>query len=448
MAIRFSGNSSSARSWSAVPSGPHLVIEFRPDPGVSSPDPITAEKVAALLRSISYFNANTADPAGHDRTVTYSLTDGDGGSATATATVQVLPINDAPTIEGPSAAPLIVDVSGFGGADSGEDFDAVLSADGRFVIFQSDTATLLPGLTPGRDHIFLKDLTTGAVTLVTTGLGGVEANDVGRSQESDIGSISADGRYVVFSSGATNLVAGDLNGKTDVFRWDRLTGETQLVTVAADGTQANEHTAVNEDDIRVTADGQFVAFITRASNLVTGDVADTGDVFVKNMVTGEVIRASVNAAGEVGVNANSEGNPIAPFYLTLDISDDGRWVAFDTDANNMVPGYDQGSRNSVSMDVYLKDLQTGTVYFVSESTLHPGAAQGDDLFGSRFPFISADGRYVLFDPGRGVVPEPNGGDVVWDRLTGEVREVGTSATGTIANQLPAARFRAADYLPP
>jgi Tol biopolymer transport system component len=61
---------------------------------------------------------------------------------------------------------------------------------------------------------------------------------VGRSQESDIGSISADGRYVVFSSGATNLVAGDLNGKTDVFRWDRLTGETRLVTVTADGVQA------------------------------------------------------------------------------------------------------------------------------------------------------------------------------------------------------------------
>ena len=407
--------------------GSNLVIEFGPDPGASSPSPITADKVAALIHAIAYRNSNTADPAAHDRTVTYTLTDGDGGSTTATVTIQVQPVNDAPTIEGPLAAALIVDESGIGGAFSGEEFNPVLSADGKFMIFQSDTATLVPGITPGREHIFLKDLTTGAVTLVTTGIAGSEAN-----ADSRAGSISADGRYVAFGSAASNLVAGDLNGFQDVFLWDRLTGETRLVTTSAGGAQADASTFVSEDDIKVTADGQFVAFITRASNLVTGDVANTDDVLVKNMITGAVIRASVNANGEVGVDAGSDGNPTAPFYLTTDISDDGRFVAFDTDADNMVPGYDQGPRNSVSMDVYLKDLQTGTVYFVSESNIHPGAAQ-EGLFGSRFPHISADGRYVLFDAGPDVQPEPTAVAVVWDRVTGEVREVGTTATGAVAN---------------
>ncbi len=167
-----------------------------------------------------------------------------------------------------------------------------ISADGRFVAFDSWADNLVPGDTNENLDVFVKDLETGETRLVSVASNGSQAN-----ARSWFPSISADGRFVAFSSLASNLVPGDTNGVEDVFVHDVETGETARISVASDGCQGNDFSDAYHS---ISADGRFVAFHSMASNLVQDDTNGNRDVFVHDRQTGETLRVSVASDGSQG----------------------------------------------------------------------------------------------------------------------------------------------------
>src|SRR5947207_692369 len=164
-----------------------------------------------------------------------------------------------------------VSVASGGTESNGASLGSALSADGRLVAFQSDATNLVVGDTNGATDVFVRDRQTGMTARVSVASDGTQANNV-----SSYPALSADGRFVAFQSDATNLVAGDTNGATDVFVRDRQTGTTERVSVASGGTQGNGASAGPV----LSADGGLVAFHSTATNLVAGDANGAYDVFV------------------------------------------------------------------------------------------------------------------------------------------------------------------------
>ena len=284
-----------------------------------------------------------------------------------------------------------------------------ISADGRLVAFYSDATNLVPGDTNEETDVFVHDWQTGETTRVSVASDGTQGNDF-----SVFPSISSDGHYVAFYSRATNLVPGDTNGLLDVFVHDRQTGETERVSVASDGTEGTGDTIKYHS---ISADGLFVAFSSRASDLVPGDTNGEIDVFVHDRQTGETTRVSVASDGTQG-----DGTSWRP-----SISSDGHHVAFQSSASNLA----RGDTNE-GFDVFVHDRQTGEttkVSVVSDGT------QGDGR--SWRPSLSADGHYVAFDSAAtNLVPgDTNEGfDVfVHDRQTGETTRVSVASDGTQGN---------------
>jgi Tol biopolymer transport system component len=207
-----------------------------------------------------------------------------------------------------------------------DSYAPALSDNGRFVAFSSGAAKLVPGDGNHKVDVFVRDLRTGKTTLVSLGQGGVEGNGT-----SDFPALSAGGRFVAFDSEAGNLVPGDTNGAEDVFVRDRLTGTTERVSVATDGTQGNGYSFLGN----VSSDGRYVTFESGASNLVPGDTNDGFDVFVRDRLNGTTERVSLGPGG-----IQADGSSFAP-----QISGDGRVVVFQSEARNLAPGDTQGLRN-------------------------------------------------------------------------------------------------------
>ncbi len=246
-----------------------------------------------------------------------------------------------------------------------------ISADGRFVAFMSSSSTLVAGDSNNVFDIFVHDRQTGTTSRVSVSTAGVEGNSSSRQP-----SISPDGNVVVFESAASNLVAGDTNGAQDVFAHDRLTGQTTRVSVASNGSQGNGASGGDVLSVpRLSGDGRFVAFQSRASNLVPVDNA-ASDVFVHDRQTGQTTKVSVSSAGA----------PALSDAMFPSISNDGRFVAFSTTSSNLVPGDTNGLE-----DVFVHDRQTGETTRVSMSS---AAAQGNGV--STLASISGDGGTVVF----------------------------------------------------
>jgi Tol biopolymer transport system component len=153
------------------------------------------------------------------------------------------------------------------------------------VAFQSWASNLVSGDGNEVPDIFVQDRDTQETTRVSVVTDGTEAGDWSAGRQS----ISADGRYVAFQSGAWNLVRGTDNGYADIYVHDRLTGQTTRVSVASDGTEGNEESL----DPSLSADGRFVAFTSWASNLVDGDTNEWADIFVHDRTTGQTSRVSI-----------------------------------------------------------------------------------------------------------------------------------------------------------
>ena len=260
-----------------------------------------------------------------------------------------------------------VSTDGSGAEGNGAATQPSISADGRYVAFRSYATNLVSGDTNSMSDVFVKDLSDGSITRVSTDASGAEGNNYSYEP-----SISADGRYVAFRSFASNLVSGDGNGTSDIFVKDLADGSITRVSTDASGTEANAASGHPS----ISADGSYVAFWSDASNLVFGDTNSLPDVFVKDLTSGSVTRVSTDAiAGE------ADGGSVA-----ASISADGRYVAFHSFATNLVPGDTNGSE-----DVFLKELSDGSITRVSTD-----AANLEGNGGSSQPSISADGRYVAF----------------------------------------------------
>jgi Tol biopolymer transport system component len=313
--------------------------------------------------------------------------------------------------------------TGGGGAVSGTAFfpgaarpGAKISADCRYVVFDSESSVLAAGDANGRRDVFRRDR-SGSTQVLTQG------NDASLEP-----SISANGRHVGFTSFATDLVAGepDTNGFGDVFVEDLVLGTIERVSVSSSGAQADGVSI----RARLSADGRYVAFESAAANLVPGDTNSARDVFVRDLQTGVTERVSVRGDGsETGpggfgagdsveptisadgtrvawthhgsvslaagvyvrdraagttilVSARPDGVAVAAGAVEGAISPDGRYVAFRSNGDDLVAG----ERPGFVPDVFLRDLDTGTTRHVT---------QGDQ--GSFTPSVSRDGRYVAFE---------------------------------------------------
>ena len=260
-----------------------------------------------------------------------------------------------------------VNVDSAGNPGSVDDLSRAISADGRYIAFDSYSSLVTDDTNNALD-VFVRDTVARTTTRVSVDSAGNQANDF-----SEFPAISANGRYIGFSSAASNLVAGDTNGASDVFVRDTVAGTTTRVSVDSAGNQANDASFSNP---AISADGRYVAFDSDATNLVAGDSNSERDVFVRDMVAGTTTRISVDSAGNEGNDA-SYGPAI---------SADGRYVAFSSAATNLIAG-DTNNK----LDVFVRDTAADTTTRISIG--RAGNQANDDSY---LPAISADGRYVAF----------------------------------------------------
>ena len=286
-----------------------------------------------------------------------------------------------------------------------------ISSNGRFIVFKSKASNLVPGDTNGRPDVFVKDTRTGKIKRVSTDSSGRQVTTKGPNG-SYRGYISANGRFVVFTSGAKNLVPGDTNAAEDAFVKDTLTNKTTRVSTDSDGRQGRGHSSGSS----ISADGRYVLFGSGANNLVKHDkfVIEDG-LFVKDLQTNKTTL----------VSSDSNGNPAAiddcPYGYCLSggkgpstISADGRYVAFASSAINLVPGITRPYNPSDPMsDVYIKDLITNKTTRITSN-------------GARFrkPAISGNGRFVVYSDHPYIY--------VKDRVAGSVTKVGMSNYSSIS----------------
>ena len=299
-----------------------------------------------------------------------------------------------------------VSVGPNGAQANGSSDQAAISANGRYVAFVSNATNLVPGDTNGKSDVFVYHVTTGTTTRVSVGSAGAEANSASSGP-----SLSTDGRYVAFGSGASNLVAGDSNGKADVFVHDQTTGVTTLVSTDSSGNQANGSSYLPE----ISADGRWVAFISQANNLVASDTNSKDDVFVHDCQTGVTSRASVS----------SGGGEADDYSEMLSISGDGRYVAFVTCASNLVPGDTNSLNGFACEEVFVHDQMTG---ITTRENVDSNGGEADGMADT--VSISNDGRYVVFHSwASNLVPGFGSGVCVHDRQSGATTALMTIPTG-------------------
>ncbi|MFI5395531.1 MAG: hypothetical protein ACHQ9S_08360 [Candidatus Binatia bacterium] len=311
----------------------------------------------------------------------------------------------------PAGGASLISVGIKGVSGNGASSGVSLSADGSVVAFYSDATDLVPSDTNERRDVFVHDANaTPSTERVSVSSAGGQAN--GNSQGPGMApapAISDDGQIVAFHSDATNLVAGDNNGATDVFVRNRQAGSTELVSVNLSGTSGNGASRFPS----ISADGRFVAFQSAASDLVSGDTNGAMDIFVRDRLSGTTERVC-------GVQPNADSS-------SPSISADGNFVAFVSAATNLVPTQTNGQKN-----VFVCDRTTGTAELISVSTA--GVPGNSD---SIVPAISGDGNIVAFkSEADNLVPHDNNGVVdvfARDRAAGTTERVSVSFAGGDAN---------------
>lgn len=314
---------------------------------------------------------------------------------------------------------------------------ASISANGRYVAFESAASNLVSGDTNSARDVFVHDRQTQKTDRVSISSKGIQAND-----DSYFPSISGNGRYVAFTSLAGNLAKNDANyfcdgpeRCSDVYLHDRETGETIRVSVNSSGKQGNDESS----EPSISSDGRYVTFTSRASNLVANDTNGVSDIFVHDRMTLQTTRVSLSSNQ---IQSND-------FSSSPSISSEGRYIAFASFATNLVSNdtnnYCAFSWTDSCPDIFVHDRQTGITTLISLST---NGIQGNDL--STGPFISADGRYVSFSSNAtnlvngdtnnscdsnydGVFAENCADAFVHDRDTGETIRISVADDGTEGN---------------
>lgn len=295
-----------------------------------------------------------------------------------------------------------------------------MSDDGRYIAFETATA-LVPEDTNASTDVYVYDRGHRSFARVSVSTSGEQANAFSWHAQ-----ISANGRYVVFESAASNLVAGDGNATFDVFRHDRVTGETIRISVPFTGLGVGGGTMPTISD-----DGNRVAFSSTAFDLVANDANGASDVFVRDVAAGTTTRVSTSATGGDGDLASSDAM----------ISGDGGHVAFSSAATNLIAG----DTNNL-FDVFVRDLAAGATVRASVSTT---GGEANALCNS--PSLSRDGRFVSFvsqatnlvvpgaatprvyvrDTQAPTTTRPTAAAAVWGRLSGDGRYLAEQLTGNV-----------------
>ena len=269
-----------------------------------------------------------------------------------------------------------------------------ISADGRFVVFESKASNLVRNDELGKTDIFVLDTQSNPQVLerVSVSSSGVEG-----TYGSQFGSISADGRHVAFWSGADNLVNDDSNDEDDIFLRDRERGTTELVSLTNSGDQIDQGVGPR---VLMSADGNLVAFTSEATDVVHGDANGVRDIFVRDRSLGTTFRVTLNQQGEEANGASD---------LTCSIfSPTGRFLTFRSNATNLV------ENGTSELGIYVNALEAGEVAEV-HVTDTGGSANG----GACDTSVSGDGRYVAFSSNASnLVPGDTNGSAdifLWDR---------------------------------
>ncbi|HWD90774.1 MAG TPA: hypothetical protein VG938_00355 [Verrucomicrobiae bacterium] len=321
-----------------------------------------------------------------------------------------------------------VNLSGTGGGNE-DSWPQGVSSNGQYVLFESAASDLVANDTNNASDVFVRDLINGTTMLVSTNIHGGVANGVSRNSV-----MTPDGRYVAFVSTATNLVAGDTNQIADVFVRDLRSATTMLVSVGAMSTNSTKLTSSSESPA-ITPDGRYVAFSSTATNLLPG-VTAAGEVYVRDLTSAQTVWASVNARTTarallgtsnvvsycpsitadgnyvafetasnqpsptanglilrqntqtsgtdlVSTNANVTSWPLGDFY-PLDMTPDGRFISFVANV--------AGNSPLTSTAIYLWDAQTGTNTLVSMN--HDTGLVSDGICSA--PLVSSNGQFVAF----------------------------------------------------
>ena len=301
-----------------------------------------------------------------------------------------------------------VSIASDGTQANGYSGSSSLSDDGRYVVFESNGTNLFAGDLNGNTDTFIYDRLNKTVELISIASDGTQANGASGS-----GSISGNGRYVIYASSASNLVANDTNGFRDIFIYDRQQKTTELISVASNGTQANDASYFSV----ISDDGNYVAFESMASNLVSGDTNGQSDIFLRDRQTGTTKR----------INVASNGNQANDISILDSISDDGRYLSYTSKADNLVAGDTNGQS-----DIFVYDRLEG-----STERINLGVNGSQANGSSSASALSGDGRYVVYesDASNLVSGDTNGKQdiFVYDRQTGTTERVDVANDGTQSN---------------
>lgn len=301
-----------------------------------------------------------------------------------------------------------------------------ISANGRYVAFFSNSRDLLTATHPSPPlgypyHIYVRDLITGTIEIVSVSSSGTLASpdysfEIPSGPLQPLLSISKDGRYIIFSTNATNLVANDTNNSSDIFLHDRQTKNTELVSIINGSAQPGGGSILGFNNA-ASSDGRYIVFTSSANTLVTGDNNISDDIFVRDRLSSSTQRISIASSG-------TESNAMSRYPA---ISHDGRFIVFESLASNLVIGDSNGV-----MDIFVHDRQTRTTERVSIASDGSEANQW-----SYRPDISGDGRYVMFtsDASNLVTGDSNNtSDIfVHDRQTGVTERVNVANDGSQGN---------------
>ena len=242
-----------------------------------------------------------------------------------------------------------------------------ISGNGRIVAFSSTATNLAADCTNGKSHIFLRNRNAGATSCASIDSNGNQGND-----DSIASTISNDGRFVAFTSTATNLASACTNGHSHIFLRDRGAQETICISVDSNGNQGNG----DSFDAAISNDNHFVAYTSAATNLAAICTNGLNHILVYNRTTGQTTCASVNS--------NEQQSNDDSFLPT--ISNDGRFVAFQSSATTLAP-----ECANAHFHIFLRNRGAGQTTCASVDS--SGDQGNDDSF---FPSISDDGRFVAF----------------------------------------------------
>ncbi|MCY2961001.1 MAG: hypothetical protein NTY35_12630 [Planctomycetota bacterium] len=300
-----------------------------------------------------------------------------------------------------------VSVSSTGGQADAESLEPHISFDGRYVAFSSESNVLVSDFPPGSSKdIFLRDRWLRTTTIVTRGSDGTHSNgDCHRPRVSD------DGRYVTFEGAASNLVAGTITTNYQVFRKDMQAG-TALVSITTAGAPSTGFSWNGA----ISADGRYVAFVSNGPSLVAGDTNGQPDAFWRDMQTGVTRRVSVSTAGAQGNGST---------YVNCSMSRDGRWFAFCSNSLNLAPG-----EFAAGYDIFLHDLQISATYRISVNSSNVAADQNsyDPVVSDDGRFVAFQSFSTNLDP---LDTDIQTDIFLRDRTLGTTRLVSRNASGGV-----------------